>query len=400
VLYAPTEHEQLTDVPWDEQRVRAAIREIAAGADGAFDPSTLWPVHPRDEDYIGIDVYTTHGLWTGAAGVLWALDWLAREGAVDLARDYTDAADGLHADYIREVGGETPAVPSLWCGEAGILLVAQLIAPDPARADRLHETVRENARNETRELMWGSPGTMLAARAMFDLTGDERWAAAWRESADWLWEQWVVDDELGCRLWRQDLYGSVLRYLGPAHGFAGNVAALAQLCPAERRDELAADAATAVVKLACREDGLANWGSRAGAGLPGGDGKVRVQWCHGAPGIVSSLAAVPGDAGFDELLVAGGELIWAAGPLVKGPGLCHGTAGNGYAFLALYGRTGERIWLDRARRFALHALEQVKRERAIHGQGRHSLFTGDLGAAVFAWQCIGGDVRFPTIGVW
>ena len=34
-----------------------------------------------------------------------------------------------------------------------------------------------------------------------------------------------------------------------------------------------------------------------------------------------------------ELAIGGGELTWRAGPLRKGPGLCHGTAGNGFAFL-------------------------------------------------------------------
>ena len=35
-----------------------------------------------------------------------------------------------------------------------------------------------------------------------------------------------------------------------------------------------------------------------------------------------------------------------AGPLRKGAGLCHGTAGNGCAFLALHARTGDERWLD------------------------------------------------------
>ena len=41
----------------------------------------------------------------------------------------------------------------------------------------------------------------------------------------------------------------------------------------------------------------------------------------------------------EELLLAGGELTWAAGPLAKGSNLCHGTGGNGYAFLKLSRRT-------------------------------------------------------------
>ncbi|MEO8739330.1 MAG: lanthionine synthetase LanC family protein [Casimicrobiaceae bacterium] len=36
-------------------------------------------------------------------------------------------------------------------------------------------------------------------------------------------------------------------------------------------------------------------------------------------------------------------------PLNKGAGLCHGTAGNGYALLKFYRRTGDAIWLERAR---------------------------------------------------
>jgi len=122
----------------------------------------------------------------------------------------------------------------------------------------------------------------------------------------------------------------------------------------------------------------------------------RVQWCHGAPGIVATL----GDLMPRDLLLAGAELTWQAGPLAKGPGLCHGTAGNGYAFLKTYAVTGDEIWLERARRFAVHALEQVERERSALGRGRYTLFTGDVGAALLARSCLDVDPRFPTMDVW
>jgi hypothetical protein len=49
------------------------------------------------------------------------------------------------------------------------------------------------------------------------------------------------------------------------------------------------------------------------------------------------------------LLLKGGELTWRAGPLAKGSNLCHGTGGNGYAFLKLFRRTGMSAgWLGRA----------------------------------------------------
>lgn len=43
-----------------------------------------------------------------------------------------------------------------------------------------------------------------------------------------------------------------------------------------------------------------------------------------------------------------GEVIWQRGLLRKGYGICHGTAGNGYAFLSLYKLTQEKKYLYRA----------------------------------------------------
>jgi hypothetical protein len=85
--------------------------------------------------------------------------------------------------------------------------------------------------------------------------------------------------------------------------------------------------------LAIADCDLASWqalrtGSRSGA-------PPRVQWCHGAAGLVTSLARLGGgDERHSALLDAGGELVWRAGPLAANAGLCHGTAGNGFAFLA------------------------------------------------------------------
>ena len=126
--------------------------------------------------------------------------------------------------------------------------------------------------------------------------------------------------------------------------------------------------------------------------------RSRTQWCHGAPGIVASLArARSGRRAAHELLVAGGELTWRAGPLAKGAGLCHGTAGNGYAFLRLFERTGDERWLDRARAFAMHAIEQVERAPRDYGRGRHTLRTGDSGIALYLHGCLVPDPAFPTL---
>jgi hypothetical protein len=400
VLFDPAHHEPLRAESWDEERVRDAIRRIVTETEAAFDETSWWPIHPRDEDGTAFDFYCVHGLYIGAAGVLWALHRIARTDSVQLARDYSPTAARLEEDYLRLAGVEARAVPGLWAGEAGILLVADQLAPDPVRTSRLEAVIRENATNETRELMWGSPGTLLAGAEMYARTSDDRWRQSWADGAEWLWDEWRFDDALECFLWTQELYGQVAAYLGPAHGLAGNVLALAQLSDGSRLAELAQRATRTLERLAFREDGLANWPPLAGGPLEVPGQGIRTQWCHGAPGIVASLARLPSEPALDELLLAGGELTWAAGPHAKGPGLCHGTAGNGYAFLALHERTGDPLWLERARAFALHALAQVESERARHGRGRFSLWTGDLGVAVFALQCIDGSPGFPTIDAW
>ncbi len=99
---------------------------------------------------------------------------------------------------------------------------------------------------------------------------------------------------------------------------------------------------------------------------------------------------------FDTLMLQAGELIWLAGPLRKGAGLCHGTAGNGYALLRLFAQTQDERWLVRARAFAMHALQQSDIARQQHGDLRHSLWTGDIGVALYLRACKNVDPRFPT----
>jgi hypothetical protein len=77
-----------------------------------------------------------------------------------------------------------------------------------------------------------------------------------------------------------------------------------------------------------------------------------------------------------------------------------GTAGNGYAFLKVFARTGDERWLERARRFAVHALGQVRRSRVRRGRGRYSLWTGDLGVALYAADCLDGRSAYPIVDSW
>jgi hypothetical protein len=389
VLFTPANHEPLIDAAWDEGRARATIEAIVQDTESARGDDGFWPMHPDDRDDDGISLRTS--VYMGAAGLLWGLH--------RFGRDHAGVADRLHASYLREP--DWPGiVPGYWAGEAGMLLVAQQMAPTSERAELLLAAVDANADNESTELMWGSPGTMLVAHSMLEATGDRRWADAWLRSADLLWSRWLPSDEHGCRLWTQQLYGHERQFIGPGHGFAGNVFVLALdggLLGGERRDELERRAVETATALAVREGELANWPAVTTEPMLSTSG-IRVQWCHGAPGMVASLAGIAsGDAAFSQLLVAGGELTWQAGPLAKGAGLCHGTAGNGWAFLALFERLGDERWLERARRFAMHAIWQVEASRERHGFGRHSLWTGDMGVALYLEQCIDGQAGLPSL---
>jgi hypothetical protein len=392
MLYRPEAFEPLTDAPWNAERVRRAIREIVADTDAALrGPKLLWPAEAWDGWH---GTSPMKNLYVGTAGVLWALDELRRRGHAETTLDLGDLASRnvelfrARPDFMKGMKLPERKECALLTGEAGILLVAFRLAPSDELADDLLARVRANVDNEADEVMWGAPGTLIAARLMLDWTGDERWRDAGAETAEALWSRRDADG-----LWVQRLYGKELRGLTPPHGLVGNVQTLRPVLDGRRRRELERDTAAVLARTAVVEDGLANWPPRPRPELQGPDGQIRVQWCAGGPGIVIAAAAY-----FDEeLLLAGAELPWRTGPpnLDKGPGICHGTAGNGYAFLKTFGRTGDERWLERARKFAVHALEQVERLRKQRDGGRYSLWTGDLGVAIYAADCVDARSAYP-----
>ena len=286
MLFDPRVHEPLTDVAWAPGAVEEAVRTIARDADDALRAEDWWPWHPLDSD--GETPDAVHGVYLGAAGVLLALQRLAEAGLHKPAHDYARLAAEALESYRRrpEFGG--PA-PSMWMGESGIALGAWLLSPSDALADRLAELVVVDRDHDTLELMRGSPGLLLVADAMLERTGQERWTTAWGAIAEHLLDRWGDGPP---RTWTQQLYGRALSYLGPAHGFAGIVAALArrpELLPAER---LAPDATATLAATAVREGDHANWAPALGHPLEDPRG-IRVQWCHGAPGMVALAGGPP-----------------------------------------------------------------------------------------------------------
>jgi hypothetical protein len=399
MLYEVDRHEKLSSAPWDETRVLEGIQEIVQAAIDSFDDTGLWPKHPRDEDLGPAEHHRS--LYCGAAGTLWALWYLSNVGATPISIDTELLIENVYQDY-RAHPDFGPGVASFSLGEAGILLVRYRMSGSADAARRLYEIVDENIPNPTNEPLWGAPGTMLAAWYMWEWTAEVRWRELFLKNVEHLWQGWQLYEPTNCHLWTQE-YGATVQYLGAGHGFSGNVYPLlrgASLLDEGRRQTLYERVGKTLANTASVEGEHANWPPRAEL-CATQDKLFRLQWCHGSPGIITGLRHLPTgllpDA--ERLLLLGGELTWQAGPLTKGPGLCHGTAGNGYALLSLYRRSGDERWLARARAFAMHALQQSSNLRAEYGCGRHTLWTGDLGLAVYLWHCISGEDLIPGLDI-
>jgi hypothetical protein len=371
MLWRPDEHEPLTGQAWDPGAARDAIAAIAADAEATMEAGA-WPNHSLDEVP---EAERFCSLYLGGAGMIWGLHRLG--SSLDLTAAIAAALDRYRA---APAGVESTHAPSLLLGETGILAAAQKLGAPVADERRLSYLVRTNREHETWELLRGSPGTMIAARAC-GLEHD------WRESAARLYERWDPETDV----WTHHMYGQLGPSIGAGHGFASNVHALRGFV---EDDVLRSRVQRLLTRTARREADLVNWPP---ADLPWSDqeSRVRVQWCHGAPGIITTLA----DLMPRDLALAGGEMTWRAGPLRKGHGLCHGTAGNGFALLKLHDLTGDPRWLERARRFAMHAIGQVTRDRQRYGRGRYTLWTGDIGAALYIRACLDADPSFPIIDV-
>jgi hypothetical protein len=398
-LFEASRHESLTDAPWDESLARAAVERIAADAESAFTPGGLFPIHPLDVSPERANPLKP--LYYGAAGAIWALRKLEAAGLAALRRDYLPAVAGLleshRADSRRIRGHQVLGYP---LGDAGILLLHWKLAASESLADELHRVISANRGHPSLGFGWGAPGSMLAALFMWETTLEPRWSALYLELFEELWRTWEWDESLRCRLWLQDLYGVRAKRVSGLHGLPATLSVMLRgraLLGSDRSAELVRRAREALHATATRDGPHANWPLLAEELTRPETPAWLVQHCIGAPGVVNCLASLPSDSETDALLVAAGELTWAAGPVTKLPSLCHGVPGGGYAFLKLYARSGNDEWLARARRFAMHAIGQAERGVAQHGQRKLSLWTGDLGLAVFLADCLAPSDSFPTL---
>ena len=173
------------------------------------------------------------------------------------------------------------------------------------------------------------------------------------------YEQWDPESDM----WTHHLYGQLRPHIGAGHGFASNVHALRGFVG---DDVLRARVARLLTRTARHEGGpgqLASVGpsmGRTGAENVASTVVPRRPREHRHAGRPDAAALA---------IAGGGKMTWRAGPLRKGPGLCHGTAGNGFSFLKLRELTGDPRWMHRGRRFAMHAVSQLAETGSITGAG-------------------------------
>ena len=400
MLYDPARHEPLNPLAWDDALVRATIDAIARDARARFSAEKLWPLHPKDFEPGDDMSQPALPMYYGAVGTIWALHYLQHVGAIARSQRYdetlTDVRTHLHA-WLRQLPNDETA--SYLMGDTPVLLIQYEADPTPDLTEQLFELIARNIEHPARELMWGSPGTMLAALHLYERSHDARWRELFRRTAERLHSQLVWSDEVGCHYWTQDLYGRESVYLDAVHGFIATAFVLIRgraLLTSEEWERWEQIIIQTTQRTAVRESGHANW--------PPLLDQVRttrpslMQFCHGSPGFVVCLGRFPSSA-LDDLLIEAGEATWAAGPLKKGANLCHGTGGNGYAFLRLFERTQDERWLDRARAFAMHGIQQMRADEREYGQLRYSLWTGDPGFAIYLWDCLQAKAHFPTLDV-
>lgn len=379
---------------WGEQA-------LALGLQSGF------PLHPQDAE----DVATSSpsGLYCGALGVWVALERLI-EAKILPPQNTTAIYEKLYAHYQKHPD-TAEIVPSWFLGESAILTQWCLSYQAPQELhDKLYACIEANLNNPTQEILWGSPGTFLGALFMWEATADPRWRALCQQHIEVLWQAWQWFDQHGAWLWQQDLYGKQRIFMGAGHGWASNIYALWRaesllndLQYNQLRERTLSALKTQAISHA-EHSGQTHAGAINWPPLADQETDLLMQWCHGAPGMICALqrADLPE---LDAWLYKGGLSILEAGPLTKGPSLCHGTAGNGYALLYLHSRLQRRLpanlppvhWLAQARRFAMHALHQSQANARQFQQARYSLWTGDAGLACFLLDCLTETPRLPGI---
>jgi hypothetical protein len=175
-------HVPLRSEPWDRGAAVQAIDDIVADALGQFGDDRFWPAYPTDGGLKDGD----SSIYSGAAGVIWALEHLKRVGATKANFDFRPYLPQLLERTQTEMATfkDYANTGSLLYGDMGTALLIMRLEPSSAIADLVYMRADANTRLPIRELMWGMPGSMIASISMGEMTGEARWRAIFESQAE------------------------------------------------------------------------------------------------------------------------------------------------------------------------------------------------------------------------
>lgn len=119
--------------------------------------------------------------------------WNVAAAKVDL--DLKPIVASLHEHSRHWITANESEWPSSFLGHSAVLLLQWRHNRSAAVADELFALVESNLENKALEVLWGSPGTLVAALHMLEATEGtpeaQRWHALFRRGVELLWAQMV-----------------------------------------------------------------------------------------------------------------------------------------------------------------------------------------------------------------
>ena len=309
----------------------------------------------------------------GIGGVVYALARLTKVGVAgpDVQDRVRHAVDWL----LAHAATPDDQLPGLHFGEAGVALAITEAVHNGLveHGEWLDEYLAEALQGplDWPDMTHGAAGQGVAAIACGDLLQDATLGARASRCARYLLS--TQDADGGWTLPDGVVGMTGNRYLGFAHGVAGEVYFLAEW--AARCDN--ADAARAARRgadwLMTHAQAASPEGALAWATKPG-DTEIWRWWCHGAPGIALAFLKMFETTGIARYAEIATGALRAHPPDVRHSNLsqCHGLSGLGEIYLEAARVLGDEIWLDRAARIGdvLSSSRARTQMAAFHGWSR------------------------------
>ncbi|XP_041479094.1 lanC-like protein 2 isoform X1 [Lytechinus variegatus] len=341
-----------------------------------------------------------HSVYTGVTGIAFLYLHLYTENKTE---DYLKMCYEYVKRPLRHLKGRRV---TFMCGDAGPLTVGGLFYHRTGNQSEMRHCINKlnslvqsiEDPNLPDELLYGRVGYLYSLLFLQKHLGEG------------YIDQDIIDKVCACildsgqKLARKEKSSSPLlfewhekKYIGAAHGMAGILTLLMQVKSAVVSDNLHSLIKPTVDYVLQLRFSSGNFPSSLG-----NQSDKLVHWCHGAPGVIHMLLQAYRVFSEDRYLNAAvdcGRVIWDRGILRKGYGLCHGTAGNGYAFLALYQATKDAQHLYKACKFADRCMDYGKHGCRMADRP-YSLMEGMAGTIYFLCDLLHPDeARFPGLYV-